>query len=143
MLRPNRPRLIALMRISSDLWIKFSKMQILGSCRTRKVADARRKRTQHDDFREIRFYKRGRHVEQFEVVEWFGLRQREVEIEVFDDLVLVVAMKTQTEIGSRRELLEAPQDHPRIGTAEVLPQYRVRRSICSFSQCARRYEQFR
>src|SRR5262249_30577885 len=34
----------------------------------------------------------------------FGLRGREVEIEVFDDIVLVVAMKTQTEIGSRREL---------------------------------------
>jgi hypothetical protein len=32
------------------------------------------------------------------------LRRREVETEVFDDIVLVVAMKTQSEIGSRREL---------------------------------------
>jgi Protein of unknown function (DUF3754) len=75
------------------------------------VADAHRKRTvpvavkaEHDDFREVRFYKRGRHVEQFEVTEWFGLRRRQVEIEVFDDIVLVVAMKSQAEIGSRREL---------------------------------------
>src|SRR5262245_36534357 len=75
------------------------------------VADAHRKRTvpvevkaEHDDFREVRFYKRGRHIEQFEVAEWFGLRRREVEIEVFDDIVLVVAMKTKAEIGSRREL---------------------------------------
>jgi len=75
------------------------------------VADAHRKRTvpvavktEHDDFREVRFYKRGRHVERFEVTEWFGLRRREVEIEVFDDIVLVVAMKSQAEIGSRREL---------------------------------------
>jgi Protein of unknown function (DUF3754) len=75
------------------------------------VADAHRKRTvsvevkaEHDDFREVRFYKRGRHVEQYEVREWFGLRRRKVEIEVFDDIVLVVAMKTQVEIGSRREL---------------------------------------
>ena len=75
------------------------------------VADAHRKRTvaievkaEHDDFREVRFYKRGRHVEQYEVREWFGLRRRKVEIEVFDDIVLVVAMKTQAEIGSRREL---------------------------------------
>ena len=75
------------------------------------VADAHRKRTvpvevraEHDDFREMRFYKRGRHVERFEVTEWFGLRRREVEIEVFDDIVLVVAMKTRAEIGSRREL---------------------------------------
>ena len=75
------------------------------------VADAHRKRTvpvevkaEHNDFREVRFYKRGRHVERLEVAEWFGLRRREVEIEVFDDIVLVVAMKTQAEIGSRREL---------------------------------------
>jgi Protein of unknown function (DUF3754) len=75
------------------------------------VTEAHRKRTvpvevktEHDNFREVRFYKRGRHVERFEVREWFGLRRREAEIEVFDDIVLVVAMKTQTEIGSRREL---------------------------------------
>jgi hypothetical protein len=75
------------------------------------VVLAHRKRTvpvevkaEHDDFREVRFYKRGRHVEQFEVSEWFGLRRREVKIEVFDDIVLLVAMKTQAEIGSRREL---------------------------------------
>jgi len=75
------------------------------------VADAHRKRTvpvavkaEHDDFREVRFYKRGRHVERFEVAEWFGWRWRQVEIEVFDDIVLVVAMKSQAEIGSRREL---------------------------------------
>jgi hypothetical protein len=75
------------------------------------VAEAHRKRTvpvevkaEHDDFREVRFYKRGRHAEQFEVTEWFGLRRRKVEVEVFGDVVLVVAMKTQAEIGSRREL---------------------------------------
>jgi hypothetical protein len=76
------------------------------------VADAHRKRAvlrvevkaEHDDFREVRFYRRGRHIEQLEVSEWFGLRRRKVETEVFDDVVLLVAMKTQAEIGSRREL---------------------------------------
>jgi hypothetical protein len=76
------------------------------------VTDAHRKRAvlrvevkaEHDDFREVRFYRRGRHVEQFEVNEWFGWRRRKVESEVFDDVVLLVAMKTQAEIGSRREL---------------------------------------
>jgi hypothetical protein len=75
------------------------------------VTHAHRKRTvpvevkaEHDDFREVRFYKRGRHVEQFEVSEWFGFRRRQAETEVFDDIVLVVAMKTQAEIGSQREL---------------------------------------
>jgi hypothetical protein len=32
------------------------------------------------------------------------MRRREVEIEVFDDIVLLVAMKTRAEIGSQREL---------------------------------------
>ncbi len=75
------------------------------------VVDAHRKRTvpvevkaRHDDFREVRFYRRGRHVEQLEVSEWLGLRRRKVEIEVFDDVVLLIAMKTRAEIGSRREL---------------------------------------
>jgi len=75
------------------------------------VTEAHRRRTvpvevkaEHDDFREVRFYRRGHHVEQVEVPEWFGLRRRKVEVEVFDDIVLLVAMKTQDEIGSRREL---------------------------------------
>jgi hypothetical protein len=61
-------------------------------------------KAEHDDFREVRFYKRGHHIEQFEVSEWFGLRRREVKVEVFDDVVLLVAMKTPAEIGSRHEL---------------------------------------
>ncbi len=75
------------------------------------VADAHRRRTvpvevkaEHDDFREVRFYRRGNHAEQIEIAEWFGLRRRKVEVDVFDDIVLVVAMKTKAEIGSRREL---------------------------------------
>ena len=75
------------------------------------VAGAHRRRTvpvevktKHDDFREVRFYRRGHHVEKLDVTEWFGLRRRTVETEVFDDLVLVVAMKTQAEINSRHEL---------------------------------------
>lgn len=75
------------------------------------VTDAHRRRTtpvqvkaKDDDFREVRFYRRGRHIESVEVSGWLGLRRRTVEIEVFDDLVLVAAMKTQAEINSRREL---------------------------------------
>ena len=75
------------------------------------IADAHRRRTvpvevkaKHDDFREVRFYRRGHHIDEADVTEWLRLRRRTVEIEVFDDLVLVVAMKTKTEINSRREL---------------------------------------
>jgi hypothetical protein len=78
----------------------------------REIADAHRRRTMLrvavkaplDDFREIRFYRRGRHIEQFEVSEWFGLRRRKVEAEVYDDVVLLVAMKSQAELGSPGEL---------------------------------------
>jgi hypothetical protein len=74
-----------------------------------------------DDFREIRFYRRGRHFEQFQVREWFGLRARKVEAEVYDDVVLVVAMKSQAEIGSKREL-QALQRR-KIRTGAVLLKY--------------------
>ena len=56
------------------------------------------------DFREVRFYRRGRHTEQFEVSEWFGLRRRKVTAEVYDDVVMMAAMKSHAEIASRREL---------------------------------------
>ncbi len=76
------------------------------------IGDAHRRRTMLrvevqaslDDFREVRFYRRGRHVEQFEVSQWFGLRKRTVEAEVYDDVVLMVAMKSHAEIASRRKL---------------------------------------
>jgi hypothetical protein len=75
------------------------------------VADEHRRRmvpvevtVKQDDFHEVRFYGRDRHVEEFEVSEWFGLRRRKAEMEVFDDIVLLVAMKAHSEIASRREL---------------------------------------
>jgi hypothetical protein len=56
-----------------------------------------------DDFREVRFYRRGHHVEAFEVPEWFGLRKRKIEAEVYDDVVLLAAMKPKAAIGSPRQ----------------------------------------
>jgi hypothetical protein len=76
------------------------------------IGDAHRRRTvlrvevkaPLHDFREVRFYRRGRHTEQFEVADWLGLRRHKVEAEVYDDVVLLLAMKSHAEIGSRREL---------------------------------------
>jgi hypothetical protein len=56
------------------------------------------------DFRDVRFWRRGRHCERRVVVDWFGWRRRTVEVEVYDDVVLMVAMKSHEEIDSRREL---------------------------------------
>jgi hypothetical protein len=56
------------------------------------------------DFRDVRFWRRGRHTEHVERAEWFGLRRRKVEAEVYDDVVLMVAMKAHEDINSQREL---------------------------------------
>jgi hypothetical protein len=76
------------------------------------IGDAHRRRTvlrvevsaELADFREVRFYRRGGHIEQFDVPEWFGLRRRKIEAEVYDDVVLLAAMKSQAGIATRREL---------------------------------------
>ncbi len=57
-----------------------------------------------DDFREVRFFKRGHHKETFDAPEWFGLRHRKIETLVHNDVVLFVAMKPEAGIGSKREL---------------------------------------
>ena len=47
-----------------------------------------------DDYREVRFFRRGHHKETVEVTEWLGLRKRSVEFGVYDDVVLLVTMKS-------------------------------------------------
>src|SRR5580704_12211468 len=47
------------------------------------------------EFREVRFFERGRHMETFEVRDWFGLRRRKIEAEVHDDVVLFAALKPE------------------------------------------------
>ena len=73
------------------------------------------------DFREIRFYRRGHHKEYVRVAEWFGLRRREVKVEVFDDVVLFAAMRPKAEIGSRRELKRL--ERRKIAPGSVLLKY--------------------
>jgi hypothetical protein len=55
-----------------------------------------------DDCREVRFYRRGHHVEEIESVGWFGLRRRKIEVDVYDDVVLLAAMKSKAELASQR-----------------------------------------
>lgn len=56
------------------------------------------------EFRDVRLWRRGHRTEQTEITRWFGLCRRTVEAEVYDDVVLLVAMKSDAEIGTRREL---------------------------------------
>jgi hypothetical protein len=57
-----------------------------------------------DDFREVRFWRRGRHTETFELSRWFGLSRSDIEAEVYDDVVLMAAVKAAGELGSQSEL---------------------------------------
>jgi hypothetical protein len=44
-----------------------------------------------EDFRDVRMFRRGHHTETIDVPYWFGLRRRPLQVEVFDDVVLMVA----------------------------------------------------
>ena len=57
-----------------------------------------------DDYREVRFFRRGHHKEVVEVSDWTGLRKRQVEADVYDDVVLFVAMKPQTNGAPKRAI---------------------------------------
>jgi len=46
-----------------------------------------------EDYRDVRMFRRGRHKETVDVPVWFGLSRRPLEIEVYDDVVLMVATR--------------------------------------------------
>src|SRR5262245_50468451 len=54
-----------------------------------------------EQFREVRFFRRGHHQEIFEVPRWFGLGRKKVEATVHDDVVLMVAMKSEADLAGR------------------------------------------
>jgi hypothetical protein len=55
-----------------------------------------------DDFRDVRFFRRGRHQATIESDAWLGLRARRHEVTVFDDVILLVAIKPEAELKSAR-----------------------------------------
>lgn len=56
-----------------------------------------------DDYHLVQFFERGRHTEKVDVGKWFGLRRRLIDATVFDNVVLVVAVKSVAEITSKRQ----------------------------------------
>src|SRR5262245_37460903 len=72
-----------------------------------------------DEFRDVRFFRRGHHQEIFEIPRWFGMRRTTVEAMVYDDVVLFVALKPDTrELHKRRKALQR-----RIRPGSVLIKY--------------------
>jgi hypothetical protein len=60
-----------------------------------------------DDFRDVRFFRRGHHQESFEIPRWFGWRKQTVEATVYDDVVLFVALKPDVrDLHKRRRSLQ-------------------------------------
>jgi len=54
-----------------------------------------------DDYRDVRMFRRGVRKEMIEVPAWFGLRRRKLDVEFYDDVVLMVA--TRSEAASTAE----------------------------------------
>jgi hypothetical protein len=47
-----------------------------------------------DNYREVRFFRRGHHRETIEIREWYGLRTRTAEVDVYNDVVLLITMRS-------------------------------------------------
>lgn len=56
-----------------------------------------------DDYHLVQFYQRGRHSEKVDVRKWFGLRRNMIDATVFDNVVLVVAVKALVEMTAKRQ----------------------------------------
>ncbi len=96
-------------------------------------------RTALDDYRDLRFFRRGRHREEVERREWMGFRVRKIPIEVYDDVVMVVAMKDAQPVASARRkdkrrrrthrpgsvLIKCFRDIPSADLNTLLPDVRV------------------
>lgn len=73
-----------------------------------------------DDYREIRFFRRGSHTETVDVRKWFGFRRNEADIHVYDDVVMLVTVK-ETDPGTKRR--KARSRKARLRPGAVLLKY--------------------
>jgi hypothetical protein len=72
-----------------------------------------------DEYREVRFFRRGHHKETFEVADWTGYRKRPIEADVYDDVVLFVAMKPHGDGAPRRRARRSRQHKLRPGSVMI------------------------
>ena len=59
-------------------------------------------KTPVDEFREVRFFRRGHHQETFELRKWFGLRRQKIDAVVYDDVILLVATNPEAEPNAKK-----------------------------------------
>ena len=72
-----------------------------------------------EDYRQVNFYERGRHTETVEVRKWFGMRRKSYQTTVFDNVVLVVAVKSPEELTSPRQLKRLEESGFKPGTVLI------------------------
>jgi hypothetical protein len=78
-----------------------------------------------EDYRDVRMFRRGHHMETIKVPAWFGLRRRSLEIMVYDDVVLMVATKPDgmTSEQARKALSNARRGGQKVRSGAVLFKY--------------------
>jgi Protein of unknown function (DUF3754) len=78
-----------------------------------------------EDYRDVRMFRRGSHMETIKVPAWFGLRRRPLEIKVYDDVVLMVATKPEgmDAAHNRLALLSARRGGQKVRNGAVLLKY--------------------
>jgi Protein of unknown function (DUF3754) len=78
-----------------------------------------------EDYRDVRMFRRGSHKETIDVPVWRGLRHRSREIEVFDDVVMMVATRPSgdTRANARKALWGARRNQQKIRGGAVLFKY--------------------
>ena len=78
-----------------------------------------------EDYRDVRMFRRGSHMETIEIPAWFGLRKRPLQVMVYDDVVLMVATKPD-EMNSdetSRALSSARRGGQKVRSGAVLFKY--------------------
>jgi hypothetical protein len=78
-----------------------------------------------EDYRDVRMFRRGSHMETIEIPAWFGLRKRPLEVKVYDDVVLMVATKPEdmSSDETRRALSSARRGGQKVRSGAVLFKY--------------------
>ena len=72
-----------------------------------------------EDFREVRLFRRGHHRETFTLSEWFGLRKRTIEADVYDEVVLFAAVKPTAAFPSEHDRLRLQKRGTRPGAVLI------------------------
>jgi hypothetical protein len=78
-----------------------------------------------EDYRDVRMFRRGHHTETIEVPTWFGLRRRELQVVVYDDVVMMVATKPDslTAVDARKASAGARHRSRKVRGGAVLFKY--------------------